>query len=316
MPRRRNVPWIHRWSRVLIGAIAIAGAIATAYLTVTHFGGQSVACPTGGCDKVLSSPYARLGKDGIPLALLGAIAYSGMAVLSLGPLAVNGGHQKELRKKLEDWSWLLLLVGAVSMAIFSGYLMYLLAFVIGGGVCIYCVVSALFTVSMFILTLIGREWPDLGQVLFTGGIVAVVAIIGSVLAYQISSGEVKPDKVAAGFNIANTSGAAEIALAEQLTKVDAKMYGASWCPHCHDQKELFGKEAVQKFNYVECDPDGDRIISKECQAAKIEGFPTWKIKDKTVSGTQSLPALAKLSGYTGKQDFKNKPSGPVAPPAP
>lgn len=34
------------------------------------------------------------------------------------------------------------------------------------------------------------------------------------------------------------------------------MYGAFWCPHCEDQREAFGREAMADFPYVECFPDG------------------------------------------------------------
>ncbi len=44
MSRRRSLPWIHRWSRPLLGAIAIIGAILTAYLTITKLTGGDVAC--------------------------------------------------------------------------------------------------------------------------------------------------------------------------------------------------------------------------------------------------------------------------------
>ena len=30
------------------------------------------------------------------------------------------------------------------------------------------------------------------------------------------------------------------ALAKCLTSKDVKMYGTSWCPHCNNQKEMFG----------------------------------------------------------------------------
>ncbi|MGH2413852.1 MAG: vitamin K epoxide reductase family protein, partial [Microcystaceae cyanobacterium] len=69
MSRRRSLPWIYRWSRPLIGAIAIIGAIITGYLTVVKLTGQSVACNTGvegaieaitGCDRVLNSAYATV----------------------------------------------------------------------------------------------------------------------------------------------------------------------------------------------------------------------------------------------------------------
>lgn len=34
------------------------------------------------------------------------------------------------------------------------------------------------------------------------------------------------------------------------------MYGAFWCSHCYDQKQMFGKEAMAEFPYVECYPEG------------------------------------------------------------
>jgi len=54
------------------------------------------------------------------------------------------------------------------MMIFSGYLMYLLAFKIKA-VCLYCVVSALLSLSLFTLALIGRDC--VGQLVFTGFVV-------------------------------------------------------------------------------------------------------------------------------------------------
>src|ERR687885_2460485 len=94
MSRRRSAPWIHRWSRQLIGAIAILGALLTAYLTVVKLTGNSVACTAGAatasassCNSVLSSPYATV--FGLPLALFGCLAYASMAAFTLAPLAVN-----------------------------------------------------------------------------------------------------------------------------------------------------------------------------------------------------------------------------------
>ena len=46
-----------------------------------------------------------------------------------------------------------------------------------------------------------------------------------------------------GKAIVKISGKAEIALAKHLSKTGAKMYGAFWCGHCANQKEVFGKEA-------------------------------------------------------------------------
>lgn len=172
MSRRRSTPWIHRWSRKLIGGISILGALLTAYLTVVKLTGNSVACtaaagataPTAaGCNDVLSSPYATV--FGLPLALFGCLAYISMAVLALAPLAVNPEKNRDLRSKLEDWTWLLLFAGATAMTIFSGYLMYVLAFAIKS-VCLYCIGSALFSLSLLTLTFLGRSWEDFGQLFF------------------------------------------------------------------------------------------------------------------------------------------------------
>jgi hypothetical protein len=43
---------------------------------------------------------------------------------------------------------------------------------------------------------------------------------------------------------------------------------------------MFGKEAMKDVDYVECYPEGYRRgvqIAKECDAANIQGFPTWII---------------------------------------
>lgn len=315
MSRRRSTPWIHRWSRVLIGAIAIIGALTTGYLTFTHFQGQPVACPTSGCESVLSSQYAKLGD--LPLSLFGTLAYSGMALFALGPLAVNATENRELRKKLEESTWILLLIGAISMVVFSAYLMFLLFFKIDAGLCIYCIASATFTVAMLLLTFLGRDWPDLGQVFFTGIVVAVVASLGTAIMYAGISGKTVASSTGSPglLPITTTSGPAEIALANHLTQTGAKMYGAYWCSHCHDQKQLFGQQAAAKIPYIECDPNGANAQPDLCKAAKIQGYPTWQIQDKLLSGTQALTELSKVSAYTGPQSFKNLVEGAVPPPS-
>jgi len=43
---------------------------------------------------------------------------------------------------------------------------------------------------------------------------------------------------------------------------------------------MFGKEAAELLNYVECFPNGFRKgtkMIKACVDAKLEGFPTWVI---------------------------------------
>jgi hypothetical protein len=109
-----------------------------------------------------------------------------------------------------------------------------------------------------------------------------------------------------GKAIVNTSDKAEVALAKHLNKTGAKMYGAFWCGHCANQKELFGKEAFAKVKYIECDAKGTNAQPTLCTQAGIKGFPTWKFKNgKQIEGTATLAALAEASGYKGDLNFKN-----------
>lgn len=318
MIRRRSVPWIYRWSRLLIAAIASLGALTTAYLTVVKFTQSSAACPTKSCDLVLSSDYAQI--FGLPLALFGFLAYAGMAVFALAPLVVKTTQNKELRSQLENWTWLLLLSGAIAMSVFSGYLIYLLLFKIQA-VCLYCVASAIFSVSLLVLTLLGRSWEDIGQILFTALVVGMITLIGTFAVYADvnkpslatsgateqaaslePSGQPTPG---VGWQITTTSGESEIALARHLKQIGAKEYIAWWCPHCHEQKQLFGKEAYSYINHIDCDPQGKDSHPDLCKAADIKSFPTWEINGKQYSGVQSLKSLAQVSGYKGPTNFKN-----------
>ena len=321
MSRRRQTPWIHRNSRYLIGAIAVLGAINTAYITATKLLGTETACPTSGCEQVLSSEYAYI--LGLPLSLFGLFAYIAMAVFALAPLAVKAEGNKELRSKLDDWTWLLLFAGATAMMVFSGYLMYIMATqfvaVYGiGSICIYCIVSAIFATTLFVLTVIGRSWEDVGQLVLTFFLVGMVVLIGSLGVYAnaglTSQGTDPSAPGQTGPAITTPSGQAELALARHLKQVGAKMYGAYWCPHCHDQKQLFGVEAAREITYVECDPSGQNGQPETCQAVgqKVEqasgerfGFPTWEVNGQYYLGTQSLEQLADASGYQGPRNFQN-----------
>ena len=106
--------------------------------------------------------------------------------------------------------------------------------------------------------------------------------------------------IALAFVLSACTGGAEIAplenqaqvsaLATCLADAGAKMYGAYWCPHCEDQKAMFG--SAEDLPYVECTQK-----EAECEAAGITGYPTWIFADGSrVSGTQSLAVLAATVG--------------------
>lgn len=310
MSRRRSTPWIHRWSRPIIGAIAGLGILDTAYLTLVEWGViKEALCPTVGainCNAVLQSAYAKI--FGIPLSLLGFFGYFGVLILALAPLLIKSEEQKALRSQLEQWTWLILFAGTTAMLFFSGYLFYLMAFEIKA-FCLYCLGSTIFSIALFVLTLIGHAWEDLGQLFFTGIVVGMVALIGVLGVYANAA---KPPTAQGGSSaggeiglpIKNISGPDEMALARHLKEIGSKEYGAYWCPHCHEQKELFGKEAAAELNYVECDPKGKNAQPEVCKAAGIKGYPTWEINGKQYAGVQTLNKLADLSGYKGSRNFK------------
>jgi len=309
--RRQESLWIHKWSRPIIGAIASIGAIGTGYLTVLRFSNSSAACGSG-CGKVLSSAWATVFGS-VPLTLLGCLAYLSMVALALGPLLVSPENNKDLRTKLESWTWPLLFVGATGMMVFSGFLMYVLATKIQA-VCPYCIGSALFTLTMFILTFFGRRWDDRGQLMFSGAIIAMIALVGTLGIYAVPGGPLSTGTQAAitqeqGVTapITTPSGAAEAALAKHLTDTGAIMYGAYWCSHCYTQKQLFGKDAYKSIPYVECAEDGKDSQKSTCDAEGVTGYPTWRVAGQEFSGTQTLQSLAEASGYTGPTDFVNSP---------
>lgn len=324
---RRSMPWIYRWSRVLISATATLGSIDTAYLTYTKLQGGSVAClasvseqASSTCTDVLATPYASV--FGLPLALFGLLAYGCMAVFALAPLAVSPENNKDLYSNLENWTWWLLFAGATAMTVFSGYLMYLLAFELKT-VCIYCIASAAFSFSLLVLTLIGRPWENISQLFFGAIVVGMVVWVSTLGVYAqtnsvIAESNLTPVKEdpstpfepttepvpGLGWEITHPSSEAEIALASHLKEIGAKMYGAYWCPHCYEQKQLFGREAFSEINYIECASDALHSQTNLCKQAEIKGYPTWEINGKKTSGLQDLEQLAKLSDYQGPRNFR------------
>jgi glutaredoxin len=86
------------------------------------------------------------------------------------------------------------------------------------------------------------------------------------------------------------------ALARHLARSGATFYGAYWCPHCQEQKELFGG-AAGSLPYVECDAKGANAQTERCERAGVRAFPTWVIGGERREGMQSLEELARVSGF-------------------
>ncbi len=103
--------------------------------------------------------------------------------------------------------------------------------------------------------------------------------------------------------VSTTSTPSSIELAKHLRATGAVKYSAYWCPHCHDQNELFGRKAAAKLNNIECAPDGENNQAELCRTKGITGFPSWEINGIIDSGVKTLDELATLSGYSGPKDF-------------
>lgn len=84
--------------------------------------------------------------------------------------------------------------------------------------------------------------------------------------------------------------------AQCLKSKGAVFYGAFWCPHCAEQKQLFGN-SVKFLPYVECStPDGNGQTAA-CSMAGIQSYPTWDFPDGTrVTGAQTMDYLASKTG--------------------
>ena len=120
--------------RVALLVLAGLGFLISAYLTWTHFAGLTPVC-TGsgeGCETVQSSSYASV--LGIPVALLGLVAYGG--------LIFSAAAWREAGIYL---GFLISLVGTL----FSAYLTYLEIFVIGA-LCQWCLASAAIMVAALV----------------------------------------------------------------------------------------------------------------------------------------------------------------------
>mmetsp|Transcript_36346 Transcript_36346/g.114760 ORF Transcript_36346/g.114760 Transcript_36346/m.114760 type:complete len:231 (+) Transcript_36346:157-849(+) len=116
--------------------------------------------------------------------------------------------------------------------------------------------------------------------------------------------------------ITTSSPKGAVQLAEGLKAGGAKMYGAFWCSHCFNQRQLFGKEAQSNLPYVECYPDGFKRgepMLEACEAAGIEGFPTWVIGGQKFPGEK--PFGVRLPKPNSLQELNQLYGEALSPPA-
>lgn len=88
------------------------------------------------------------------------------------------------------------------------------------------------------------------------------------------------------------------AFAQCLAGKQAKMYGLYWCPHCIEQKEMFG-DAFHYVPYQECAIKGSSEEVAICKIAGVTHFPSWQFgTEPPKEGVLSLEALSDKTGCT------------------
>lgn len=80
-----------------------------------------------------------------------------------------------------------------------------------------------------------------------------------------------------------------------LAEKGAKFYGAFWCPHCREQKQMLKNS--KNIPYVECSTPDTKGQLQVCKDIGIESYPTWIFADGEVAkGKVSVENLSQKTG--------------------
>lgn len=146
------------WKRITLLLLSILGLLDALYLTYEHYMGVIPPCgePSffSDCGKVLTSVYAT--PFGIPLALIGVIFYAVEVIF--------------MTQTRSPWARKAVIITTTGGFLFSLMFVYLQIFVIGG-ICRYCMVSAMLSTILFIATLtwFSQERKQLTRLFFGFG---------------------------------------------------------------------------------------------------------------------------------------------------
>ncbi len=257
-------------------ALSLIGCALAGYLSYTAWAGSAVqGCAAGsGCDVVLSSRWATL--LGVPTAVWGLLTYLALAGIAF---FVRGTHQQ--------WrlAWPIAFVGVL-------YSLYLttISFTVIGAACPYCLTSLALMSSIFALVTWQRP-ATLPRFTWQGWLRYRAPIaVGLIVFLHLNYTGVVGKAPAAEDPILRQ-------LAVHLAESGAKMYGADWCPHCQDQKAMFGA-AAKRLPYIECSMGGQGTPQTTvCRNAGISTYPTWEIDGKRYAEVLTTLRLAELTGF-------------------
>jgi uncharacterized membrane protein len=254
--------------------LALAGVLLTAYLTISALNQNTPAfCSAGsGCDVVQQSRWSNL--FGAPMALWGLGLY-----LLLALTAVFASSK-------QPSSWRLRLTLALIGVAISLYLT-LVGWIALDAFCAWCLLSLALIVAIFVGLCLRRPagGPGVAWSRFAiNNAILLVAVLGVVSVAQ------------AGW-LSRPADPRLTALAAHLEARGAKFYGASWCPNCQEQKDLFGR-AADDLPYVECSPNGRQgAVALACLTANVTAYPTWIIRGRPYQEVLKPEELALRSGF-------------------
>jgi len=268
--------------------LSLIGLGLAGYLTgVTWSGEKAAFCDVGAdCDIVLNSRWSTL--LGVPTSLWGFLTYAALLATCF------------VKRPDNRWKWAIAL--SLLGVLYSAYLTTISITQLDA-TCPYCLTSLGLLTAIFITTLFQipthnrrlswKPWLAtslVGAAVLVGGVHFIFYTETSVTAATNEDPWIR-------------------GLAEHLDQAGAKFYGAFWCPHCKDQKGMFGSSA-QRLPYVECSPSGRRgPQSSQCKAAGIRNYPTWIIEGRRVPGVLTPSALAEYSAYPGIKAPQTKTGG-------
>ncbi|HCU89496.1 MAG TPA: Vitamin K epoxide reductase [Gammaproteobacteria bacterium] len=265
---------------ILLAILSLLGLVLTTSLLVVSITKSALPyCASGsGCEIVQSSRWSTL--LGLPITAWGWATY---AILTSAALFAA--------RRVTRWR-IIVFFGTIAFGV-SVYLNAVSIWILGT-VCMYCIASLALVTAIYLLTWRADGLFGLSSWRFGSSAAALVIVALLALHY---SGAFDP-----------TAGPEDPylkALAEYLVEIDAKFYGAYWCPHCQQQKMAFGASA-HRLPYTECSPNGQRgAPATACLIAEIKNYPTWVIEGRRLDRTLTVEELARYAGFR-KQVGRNE----------
>ena len=168
-----------KWTKIIIAILSTIGLVDTGSITLKNWGlFPSLSCPgiQNGCERVLNSPWGTLFENNqinIPLSFAGVITYLSILVITI-ILSLNLISPKE---KLNKFLWCLIYLISCASSTFSFLLINIMFFKIQA-YCFFCILSAILSFSIFIISIIGAKFESREPMIFRAFIVDISVLLG------------------------------------------------------------------------------------------------------------------------------------------